>query len=144
MPQNSHKILGMWAMSHRTYRKCSGMFRDVYPYPGYCSDGYTEVTELSQKSQKYRVRVDTRINTPGIPFTRVFVGTFPDSMGANPPPVNGTNKYIQYNNNDILPCSFGKCIQTNKKIYRNNLLGLQCKFKYIYIYIILHSAGTWT
>ena len=34
-------------------------------------------------SQKYGVRVYTaRINTPAIPFTRVFVGTFPDSMGV--------------------------------------------------------------
>ena len=42
--QNSQKISGLWEMSHRTYRKCSGMLRDVYPYPGYCSAGYTEAT----------------------------------------------------------------------------------------------------
>ena len=60
--QNSQKITGLWEMSHRTYRKCSGMLRDVHPYPGYCSAGYTEATEVvgrvlevPQNSQKYRV-----------------------------------------------------------------------------------------
>ena len=48
VPQNSQKISGsMWVMSHRTHRKCSGMFTDFYPYFRYCSDEYTEVTDVS-------------------------------------------------------------------------------------------------
>ena len=58
------EVPGIVARSYRTHRSSGRVQKMLYPYPGYCGTGRTELTEVPvtgmnilQNSQKFRVRV---------------------------------------------------------------------------------------
>ena len=82
------EVPGIVAQAYRTNRSCGRVQNVVYPYPGYCGAGLTELTEVPgtgvkvlQNSQHFRVLWHGRTKLPevrgrykhALPVPRVFV-----------------------------------------------------------------------
>ena len=60
---DSTEVPGIVARAYRTHKSCGQVEKMLYPYPGYCGAGRTELTEVPgtgtnvlQNFQKFRVR----------------------------------------------------------------------------------------